>query len=136
MYPLKYNAYRIQSEYYELAWPQRWIFKNKSQGGFQFEFVSISRVINHMTFILKKSFTRFALQSECCNFNQWEHSIYNRSLGLIYNQFGIIQVLQRSPIPQTNNWPGTFFAVSYSKPALMWKSVKVRSRIHLSRTDI
>ena len=22
----------------------------------------------------KKSFTRFALQSECCNFNQWEHS--------------------------------------------------------------
>ena len=33
-------------------------------------------------------------------------------------QFGIIQVLQRSPIPQTSNWPGTFFAVSYSKPAL------------------
>ena len=22
------------------------------------------------------------------------------------------------PIPQTSNWPGTFFAVSYSKPAL------------------
>ena len=50
-------------------------------GGFQLEFVSIIRVINHMTcynlsaliggkFILKKSFTRFALQSECCNFNQ------------------------------------------------------------------
>ena len=49
--------------------------------GFQLEFVSISRVINHMTcynlsaliggkFISKKSFTRFALQSECCNFNQ------------------------------------------------------------------
>jgi hypothetical protein len=49
------------------------------------EFVSISRVINHMTcyntsaliggkFIHKKSFTRFALQSECCNFNQWEDS--------------------------------------------------------------
>ena len=27
----------------------------------------------------KKSFTRFALQSECCNFNQWEEWIYNRS---------------------------------------------------------
>jgi hypothetical protein len=43
--------------------------------------LSISRVINHMTcynsraliggkFIKIKSFTRFALQSECCNFNQ------------------------------------------------------------------
>ena len=41
------------------------------------------------------------------------------SLGLIYNQFGIIQVLQRSPIPQTSNWSGTFFAVPYSKPALV-----------------
>ena len=51
------------------------------KGGFQLEFVSISRVINHMTcyyssafiggkFIFKKSFTRSALQSECCNFNQ------------------------------------------------------------------
>ena len=30
-------------------------------------------------FIFKqKSFTIFALQFECCNFNQWEHSIYNR----------------------------------------------------------
>ena len=26
----------------------------------------------------------------------------------MYNQFGIIQVLPRSPIPQTSNWPGTF----------------------------
>ena len=54
-------------------------------GGFQLEFVSISQVINHMTcyklsaliggkfILLKKSFTRFALQSECCNFNQWKH---------------------------------------------------------------
>ena len=40
------------------------------------------------------------------------------SPGLICNQFGIIQVLQRSPILQTSNWSGTFFAVSYSKPAL------------------
>ena len=36
----------------------------------------------------------------------------------ICNQFGITQVLQRSPIPKTSNWSGTFFAVSYSKPAL------------------
>ena len=55
----------------------------KHLGGFELEFVSISRVINHMTcynssaliggkyiFITKKSCTRFALQSECCNFNQ------------------------------------------------------------------
>jgi hypothetical protein len=33
-------------------------------------------------------------------------------------QFGIIKVLKRSPISQTSNWSGTFFAVSYSKPAL------------------
>ena len=39
------------------------------------------------------------------------------------NQFGIIQVLQRSPIPKTSNWSGTFFAVSYSKLAL----VKIRN---------
>jgi hypothetical protein len=30
-------------------------------------------------FLQKKSFTRFSLQSECSNFNQWEHWIYNRS---------------------------------------------------------
>ena len=40
------------------------------------------------------------------------------SLGLIYNQFGIIRVLQKSPILQTINWSWTFFVVSYSKPAL------------------
>ena len=32
--------------------------------------------------IFIKSFTRFALQSKCCNFNQWEHWIYNRSCDL------------------------------------------------------
>ena len=37
---------------------------------------------------------------------------------IIQNQFHTIQNLQRSPIPQTSNWSGTFFAVSYSKPAL------------------
>ena len=31
----------------------------------------------------------------------------------------LIQVLQRSPIPQTSNWSGPFFAVSYSKSALV-----------------
>ena len=35
------------------------------------------------------------------------------TVGLIYNQFGIILALQRSPISQTSNWSGTFFAVSY-----------------------
>ena len=37
---------------------------------------------------------------------------------IIQNQIYTIQNLQRSPIPQTINWSGTFFAVSYSKPAL------------------
>ena len=58
--------------------------KNRSHpvglGGFQLKFVCISWVINHMTFVIilsaliggffLKSFTRFALKSECCNFNQ------------------------------------------------------------------
>ena len=35
-----------------------------------------------------------------------------RTLGLIYNQFGIIQVPQRLPILQTSNWSGTFFCCS------------------------
>ena len=34
------------------------------------------------------------------------------------DQFYGIQNLQNSPIPQTSNWSGTFFDVSYSKPAL------------------
>ena len=37
---------------------------------------------------------------------------------LILNQFGIIQNLQTSPIPQTSFFVGTFFDVSYSKTAL------------------
>ena len=41
---------------------------------------------------------------------------------LIYNQFGIIQNLQMSLIPKTNNWSVTFFAITYSKPALKSKS--------------
>ena len=56
---------------------------NLANGDFHLEFVSISRVINHMTcykfkcshwgeenLFSKKSLARFSLQSECCNFNQ------------------------------------------------------------------
>ena len=63
-------------------------------GGCRLQDLRISRVIDHVTcqklsaviggkFISrKKSFTRFALQSECCNFNQQEefttgHMTYN-----------------------------------------------------------
>ena len=38
---------------------------------------------------------------------------------LIQDQFGIIHNLQISPILQTSNWSRTFFAISYSKPALV-----------------
>ena len=37
---------------------------------------------------------------------------------IIKDQFGNIQNLQTSPIPQTNFLVGTFFAASYSKTAL------------------
>ena len=70
-----------------------WTIIGSYIGGFRLKFVSLSRVINHMTvckfecshwwkIYSKKSYTRFALQSECCNFNQWEHSNYNRSCDL------------------------------------------------------
>ena len=39
---------------------------------------------------------------------------------IIQDQFYTIQNRQRSPIPQTSNWSGIFFDVSYSKPALGW----------------
>ena len=42
----------------------------------------------------------------------------NHFVSYTYNQFGITQVLQRSPIQQTSNWSETFFAVSYSKLAI------------------
>ena len=47
---------------------------------------------------------------------------------LIQDQFGIIQNLQTSPIPQTSVLVGTFFAVSYSKTALM-ESACCRGRV-------
>ena len=37
---------------------------------------------------------------------------------IIQDLFYTVQNLQRSPIPQTSNWSGTFFAVSYCKLAL------------------
>ena len=37
---------------------------------------------------------------------------------IIQDQFFTVKNLQRSPIQQASNWPGTFFVVSYSKPAL------------------
>ena len=40
---------------------------------------------------------------------------------IIKSQFGIIQNLQMSPIPQTSFLVGTFFATSYSKTALKTK---------------
>ena len=51
------------------------------------------------------------------------------SLGLIYNQLGIIQVLQRSPIQETNNWSETLFFCFLQKTgsikecisSLIWK---------------
>ena len=70
------------------------------------------------------------------------------SLGLICNQFAIIQVLQRSPIWQTSNCSGTFFAVSYSKLALdnayqfilfvldiTWRSIVPTSLISFQNSD-
>ena len=48
---------------------------------------------------------------------------------IIQDQVYTIQNLQRSPIPQTSNWSGTFFAVSYSKPALGFLSLLLK---HLS----
>ena len=39
----------------------------------------LSALIGGKFIFTKKSFTRFSLQSECSNFNQWEHRIYNRS---------------------------------------------------------
>ena len=51
---------------------------------------------------------------------------------LIYDQFGIIQNLQMSPIPQTSHWSWAFFAVSYSKPALMWVYCKTFKRFFFS----
>ena len=44
---------------------------------------------------------------------------------IIQDQFFTIQNLQRSPILQTSNLSGTFFTVSYSKPALLFRYFKL-----------
>ena len=44
--------------------------------------MNLSALIGGKFIFSKKSFTRFALQSECCNFNQWEHSNYNKTCDL------------------------------------------------------
>ena len=53
-----------------------------------------------------------------CMKNFINKKVGNRIGMLIQDQFGIIQNLQ-SPIPQTSFLVGTFFAVSYSKTALV-----------------
>ena len=58
-----------------------------------------------------------------------------RSLGLIYNQFGIIfiiQVLQRSLIPQTSNWPGTFFCCFLQQTSSRWFFTRIVIRNFLT----
>ena len=72
--------------------------------------------------------TANALEPVCCKKQQKKSSwpvtgLWNRGplkikLTRGITLVGIIQVLQRSLIPQTSSWSGTFFAVSYSKPAL------------------
>ena len=57
--------------------------------------------------------------SEDSEWYKIDPGLSGESPGLVYNQFGIIQLLQSSPIVQTSNWSGTFFAISYSKPALV-----------------
>ena len=47
---------------------------------------NLSALIRGKFVFSKRSFTRFALQSKCCNFNQWELTIYNRSHNLAYRQ--------------------------------------------------
>ena len=44
------------------------------------------------------------------------------SLGRIYNQFGIIQVLQRYPFWHTSNWSGTFFCYFLRQTGPMYSS--------------
>ena len=68
--------------------------------------------------------------SEDSEWYKIDHGGLGESLELIYNQFGIIQFIQRSPIPQTSNWSGTFFAVSYSKLALFDLHVKKNPLIY------
>ena len=44
--------------------------------------------------------------------------ILNDSLWIL-NQFGIIQNLQRSPVPKTSKWSGTLLGTRYGTPTLV-----------------
>ena len=81
---LKYNVFHIYRQY---STPWRfsvgiWKYKPsyKSNDLLQFECSHWWKTY----FSKKKSFIRFALQSECSNFNQWEHLNLNRSCDLYY----------------------------------------------------
>ena len=50
---------------------------------------------------------------------------------LIYEQLGIIQNLQTSPIPQTSFLVWTFFAASYSNTALEFWSTTRESKLDI-----
>ena len=54
---------------------------------------------------------------------------------LIQNQFGIIQNLQTSPIPQISFLPWTFFAASYSKIALVFPLFQFSMNLFISFSD-
>ena len=49
----------------------------------------------------------------------WEIGLPKGDSHAHLDQFGIIQNLQMSPIPVTSSFVGTFFTISYSKPALV-----------------
>ena len=93
-----------------LIFPGHW---NK-QGGFQSEFVSISRVINHITCYKFEcshwwkiySFTRFALQ-KCCNFNQWEDLIFSRSCDLQLSLY-VLTNFNWKPPKWCFSWPNVW----------------------------
>ena len=54
-------------------------------------------------------------------------------LKLIQDQFGIIQNLQSSPIPQTIFLVGIFFATSHSKMALIFSAIRVVCNLSAKR---
>ena len=110
----------------------------KTNGGFQLDFVSISRVINHITcckfecslwwkiYSSKKSYTRFALQSECYNITQWKHWNCNRSCD--YNLLSLyLQIpTENHPFGLTLFEPDTVNYPDYSNLEFWtWKFCKI-----------
>ena len=78
--------FNVKYQLLQMEWLQ------SDQGGFQLLDLIITELANshdrlkiqglslvEILFVKKKSFTRFALQSECCNFDQWEVLNYNKS---------------------------------------------------------